>query len=181
MKLSRLCTAIASIGFATVSATASAAPISGSMGMLGAADIPPNSVLVCSGPCSVGTWTGINFGALNLYTNTTGDLNTLLGASGTLSVTDPTMFSTPGVLFSAGPVSFSWASVALSGDGLSYGALFTGTMSATGYDPTAYRVAFSSQGTGVTWSAETVPVPGTLALLGLGLVGAGVLRSRRQA
>ncbi len=64
----------------------------------------------------------------------------------------------------------------------------TGTLHLTGYDATPGTWSFTTQivnglqAQHLTWSANTaaVPVPGVLALMGVGLVGAALSR-RRQA
>jgi hypothetical protein len=101
-----------------------------------------------------------------------------MGASGTGTFSD-TSFSMPGQLFTAGGVTFTWTSVSKSYDGATWGAVFDGTATAQGYDATKMKLTFSSQSTGSSWSAETIPVPGTIALLGLGLAGLGLIRTRR--
>jgi hypothetical protein len=102
-----------------------------------------------------------------------------MGSSGSGIFADTT-FTTPNQqLFSAAGVTFTWTAVSKSYDGSTWGADFYGTAAATGYEPTLMRVAFSSQSTGLSWSAQSIPVPGTIALLGLGLAGLGLIRARR--
>jgi hypothetical protein len=184
MKLKTLAACIATVGAGSFAGGASAIPISGEIGLLGAANGAGASVLVCSAaPCTVATWTGIDFGMFNFFLNTSGDIATLAGASGIASMQDPVSFSAPGTLFTAGNLRFDWSAVSLSSDSTTWGAVFSGTMNQVGpgnYTPTPYTMVFSTQGNGNTWSAQ-VPVPGTLALLGLGLLGAGLVRKRRAA
>jgi len=174
---------IAAIGLSVAAmSVAQAAPISGSVAFAGLA-APNPSVLTCSAtPCTLSNWTGLDFPATTPnanYAGTTGSFASIMGASGQGTFTD-TSFATPGgQLFAAGGVTFTWTSVSKSYDGSTWGAVFTGSASAPGYDTTMMKLAFSSQGEGKSWSAETIPVPGTIALLGLGLAGLGLIRTRR--
>ena len=173
---------IAAIGLSVAAmSVAQAAPISGSAAFTGFSN-PGSSVLTCSGtPCSLANWTGLDFANTTpnaSYGNTTGSFLSIMGASGTGTFSD-TSFAAPGQLFSAGGVTFNWTTVSKSYDGSTWGAVFSGTATAKGYDPTMMKLSFSSQGAGTSWSAETIPVPGTIALLGLGLAGLGLIRTRR--
>ena len=174
---------IAAIGLsAAAMSVAQAAPISGSVAFTGFAN-PGGSVLTCTAtPCTVANWTGLDFANTSpnaSYGNTTGSFMSIMGASGTGTFSDITNFSVGGQLFTAGGVTFTWTSVSKSYDGSTWGAVFDGTATAKGYDETKMKLTFSSQSTGSSWSAETIPVPGTIALLGLGLAGLGLIRTRR--
>jgi hypothetical protein len=173
---------IAAIGLSVAAmSVAHAAPISGSAAFTGFAN-PGGSVLTCTAtPCTVANWTGLDFANTSPnagYGNTTGSFLSIMGASGTGTFSD-TSFSMPGQLFTAGGVTFTWTSVSKSYDGATWGAVFDGTATAQGYDATKMKLTFSSQSNGSSWSAETIPVPGTIALLGLGLAGLGLIRTRR--
>jgi hypothetical protein len=180
--------AATAVGLASVSAAHSAS-ISGQLGLTGSGPARNASVLVFDPtPCSSAScWKGLDFfnGPINANTqSTSGSFVGLAGdpfPSSFFNVTmNDTSFSTPGELFSIASraVVYSWSSVALTYLDGSWGATFTGTMNGTGFDDTPYMVQFSSQGAGLTWSAETVPAPGVLALLGIGLVGMGVARRK---
>ena len=173
---------IAAIGLSVAAmSVAQAAAISGSASFTGFAT-PAPTILTCSAaPCSLANWTGLDFPAATpnaFYAGTTGSFLSIMGASGTATFSD-TSFATPGQLFTGGGVTFTWTTVSKSYDGTTWGAVFTGTASASGYDQTQMKLSFSSQGAGTSWSAETIPVPGTIALLGLGLAGLGLVRTRR--
>ena len=173
---------IAAIGLSVAAmSVAQAAPISGSASFTGFAT-PNPTVLTCTAtPCLVTNWTGLDFPSTNpnaFYAGTTGSFLSIMGASGTATFSD-TSFAAPGQLFTGGGVTFTWTTVSKSYDGTTWGAVFSGTATAAGYDATMMKPSFSSQGAGTSWSAETIPVPGTIALLGLGLAGLGLIRTRR--
>ena len=175
---------IAAIGLsvAAMSVALAAPMITGSVAFTGYAN-DGSTVLVCGAtPCTLSNWTGLDFANTTpnaTYNLTSGAFRTIMGTSGTGTFTDTT-FATPGQqLFSAGGVTFTWTSVSKSYNGNLWGADFYGTATASGYEPTQMLVSFSSQSTGLSWSAQTIPVPGTIALLGLGLAGLGLIRTRR--
>lgn len=180
--------AVVGLSFAAVS-TASALPLvsyPSTISFSGGGGGANGSVLTFSGP----TWTGLDF--YNATGNAIvtkppygqGPTGALSGSTGDATFSD-TSFLTPGALFStADGFVFSWNSVTTNylGNG-SYSAQFVGTISKAGvYDATPFAFSFSTQPSatgepvGLSWSGQgaVVSLPGTLALLGLGLAATGV-------
>lgn len=176
-KITAVCAALVCAGAATI--PAHAAPIDGALAFGGGG----GHSLVCSGsPCNSGNWTGIQFGTVNSITDAIGFFSFLL-PGGTISMTNVN-FATSGDVFTASnggqSVTFTFTAPASGAIGIGADVLLSGIMTTTmaGYDPTPFQFAYSSQGNFRSWSAESVPLPGTVALLGLGLVGLATLRRR---
>jgi hypothetical protein len=199
LKASALAASIALLG--AMSAPAHAVLISGNIGIAGQATPVPGSQVSDWAGLTTGTWTGITFinpGAIQATT----PILSANGFSASLfapiqATFNPVSFGTPGVLFTATgsgsqTLTYTWSTVSFAKNGTTFQANFGGTLTLTGtgpttYDPTPYTAGFSCSNncsTG-TWSinmASAVPVPGSLALLGVGLIGAaGVARRSVRA
>lgn len=174
---------IAAAGLLTLSSIATAMPISGDINFTGLA-----SYNVAGGEVSE-----------IAFTNTP----EVLSASGSFSsvaisspVTIPNnpfiLANLPLALWSVGGFTFELKTVAFnavtnSGFGQSASVSGYGTISKAGYDDTSGIWGFTSQSAvgdisngEFSFSAVTVPEPGTIALLGMALIGFGVARRQRS-
>jgi hypothetical protein len=176
-----IATIVAALAMASFSSSASAMQISGEIGFGG--------TFVATGGTGLGDATGVDID-LAFVLAAVGDFTPTIGATATFT---PLVFDPPGVPVSPlweivlGPDTYSfdledvWVDVqnstelALSG---------TGTLMITGFDPTPGTWVFTgnTQGQLFTFSAgnaASVPEPGILMLLGVGVLGLALARRRR--
>jgi len=203
LKLSVLAASIAVVGgLAAPAAHAIPTPIdiTGTLSISGAGPVGNRALPIISGTTgtwaglagSTTNWTGLDFGTVNRVISGDGSFSNF-SFGDAVTFTDPTSFATPGTLFTTSAagelVTFTWATVtkAYTSGTQTYSLLFEGTMTITGgattYDPTAYNLGWSSATNYATFQADAapMPVPASLALLGVGLLGvAGAARRSRQ-
>lgn len=185
------------LAIATASFAVSATPINGGFSISGGA--------TPLGSASMATATGVAFSGNNAISNCTGDLATILGGAtcggatgtvnniavgtvttgngGAVAYSDPTW-----ITLSIGGVTFAITSITAYEHSSVFKSLSlagTGLMSSTAgsWTPTIGEFSFTAQGVDQTFSfsssqvsSGSVPVPGSLALLGLGMIGAAVAR-----
>lgn len=171
---------LACIALLILTSSANATMITGTIGIAGFSTVTDDG----------STPTGINF-SFGVVLPSTGDFSALGGlntVSGELTLND--------FLFSDIPAHVLWS---IDHDGLSYSYTLTsldivsgdsgdfstlalsgkGIVSITGYEDTYASWVFSRAGG--TFSSENVPEPGTIALVGLGLIGFGAARRMKKS
>jgi hypothetical protein len=168
---------VAAIGLSFASIAAQAALLDGTLGFN---NNGYTGSVVTSG-------VGIDFAATpnSQFTNPTGSVATEIGTPLPVAGNfNDVLFASPGLLFTVGNLSFSWATYDTITDVAGIAVyIFHGTLTAAGYDPTPYTVRWSTTDSGANYSGSgaNVPLPGTAALLGLGFLGLGVSRRRAAA
>jgi len=146
----------------------------------------------CQSPGGLGSCasaTGINFvGGLGGFATATGSFVGLLGSStpavtflGNISFSSATPAGI--ALMSVGTQNFYWTDVTKNYKGNSSEFLISGFFqNPQGGAKTLVAFDYTTQtSAGVNFSMQTIPVPGTVALLGLGMIGAGLIGARRRA
>jgi len=156
-----------------------AVPISGNIAFYGTSTVTGTTLTFNGNSAIVGLADG-NFADEGITVGNTATFN---------SFDYSTPFSTVSPLWTIGGFSFDLETITLgpTGPGVDLALAGTGTLMNAAYDNTAYNWAYSGNavaGTIQVFSSASVPVsvpePGSLALLGLGLVGFAVTSYRRR-
>jgi hypothetical protein len=181
MALFRLSSASIAVCLAFASAGASADPFVAGSGISFSGEIAP------AGGTTWGTATGIDFGAA--FVAATSGSFTTLAAGSPATFTDFTFSPFPGAgiapLWTAGIFSFNLASLTIESQASDVLQLRgSGTFMNNG-DTALGSFLFTANQGGTTFSFSSsntvIPVPGTVALLGLGLLGVAALRRKQSA
>ncbi len=162
--------------------------ITGEIIVSGGGTTPTGSDTNGDGTVSLGEATGIDFSLAGLVFGTSGDFLAIpFFTPVTFSdfVFNPSTPENPLWVVSFGGATYSFAadifSIASQSD-VFLNIVGSGTLSATGFDDTAGSWSFTmtTQGSQFGWSSATVPAPGSLLLLSLGLFGLGASARRRK-
>jgi hypothetical protein len=174
-------------------ASSHAVPVSTSgVGVTGAGYETLAPQFTCQSPDGLGSCvsaTGINFlGGLGAFATATGGFVGLLGSStpavtflSNITFSSATPMGT--ALLSVGSQNFYWTDVTKNYKGNVSEFLISGFFqNPQGGAKTLAAFDYTTQtSNGFNFSMQTIPVPGTVALLGLGMIGAGLIGSRRRA
>ena len=163
-----------------ISAGANAVLISGSIAWEGATWIP--------GPAGATTLTATEVdivGNTGTVSSVTDDYDTFLNVGDALVIGDLDFTTQAQFVWSGGGFSFTSLTTGVSFQNANIIVVEgTGTATGNGFDPTVgyWNTTLNQAGAAFSFSgSQTVPAPGALSLLGIGLLGLGLIRRKRKA